>query len=95
MPTRNIVVTEQQQQLIQSLVESGRFQNASEVLRDGLRLVQERETMQAAKLEALRQACQVGWSDIDAGRYVDVDDSELDEFMASLAQRAASMLVDA
>ena len=61
MPTRNVVITEQQQHFIESLVESGRFQNASEILRDGLRLVQEREEHKAAKLEALRQACQAGW----------------------------------
>jgi antitoxin ParD1/3/4 len=39
MPTRNVVLTEHQEEMIESLVRSGRYQNASEVLRQGLRLV--------------------------------------------------------
>lgn len=36
VPTRNVVLTERQEALIEALVTSGRYQNASEVLRDGL-----------------------------------------------------------
>ncbi|MEP7281394.1 MAG: type II toxin-antitoxin system ParD family antitoxin, partial [Rubrivivax sp.] len=39
MPTRNVVLSERQQQLVEALVQSGRYQNASEVLREGLRLI--------------------------------------------------------
>jgi len=56
MPTRNVVLTEQQANLVETLVGSGRYQNASEVLRDGLRLLQRREAEEIAKLEALRGA---------------------------------------
>ena len=56
MPTRNVVLTEQQADLVETLVGSGRYQNASEVLRDGLRLLQRREAEEQAKLEALRGA---------------------------------------
>lgn len=56
MPTRNVVLTEQQADLVETLVGSGRYQNASEVLRDGLRLLQRREAEEKAKLEALRGA---------------------------------------
>lgn len=56
MPTRNVVLTEQQTELIENLVHSGRYQNASEVLRDGLRLLQSRELEESAKLEAIRGA---------------------------------------
>ncbi|MGB0695515.1 MAG: type II toxin-antitoxin system ParD family antitoxin [Rhodospirillaceae bacterium] len=49
MPTRNVVLTDQQESLISHLVEGGRYQNASEILREGLRLVEERE----AELDAL------------------------------------------
>jgi antitoxin ParD1/3/4 len=54
VPTRNVVLTDNQDQLIHSLEESGRYQNASEVIREGLRLVERREAEDAAKLEALR-----------------------------------------
>jgi len=54
MPTRNVVLTDQQAELVEKLVKSGRYQNASEVLRDGLRLLRRRELEEAAKLEAIR-----------------------------------------
>jgi antitoxin ParD1/3/4 len=43
MPTRNVVMTEHHESVIEALVSSGRYQNASEVLREGLRLVEARE----------------------------------------------------
>ena len=39
---------------VKSLVQSGRYASASEVMRDSLRLLEEREKMRQAKLEALR-----------------------------------------
>ena len=89
MRTRNVVLTEHQQELIESLVEAGRYQNASEVLREGLRLVEEREAIHAAKLRALRDAARSGWDDVAAGRYVDVDDADLDNYLEELGKRAA------
>ena len=47
MPTKNVVLTERQEALIESLVRSGRYQNAGEVLDDGLRLVEQREAEEA------------------------------------------------
>lgn len=44
MVTRNVVLTETQDQLVQALVASGRYQNVSEALRAGLRLLEREET---------------------------------------------------
>lgn len=88
MPTRNIVLSDQQHALVDGLVQSGRYQNASEVLRDGLRLVEERERMTQARLAALQQAAQQGWDDIAAGRSVDLDGGQLDDFIAQLGHHA-------
>lgn len=52
------------ERFVKGLVESGRYASASEVMRDGLRLMEEREQMRAAKLEALRQDIQEG---LDSG----------------------------
>lgn len=69
MPTRNVVITDHQAKLIDQLVSEGRYQNGSEVLREGLRLVEARRAEEEAKLKALREAIQVGIDDIEAGRY--------------------------
>lgn len=54
MPTRNVVLTDQQDQFVEQMVTSGRYQNASEVLREGLRLVYQREKEEALRLQAYR-----------------------------------------
>ncbi len=69
MPTRNVVLTHHQAALVERLVSSGRYQNASEVLRDGIRLIERREAEAEARLQALRQAVQIGVADIEAGRF--------------------------
>lgn len=76
MPTRNVVLTEQQSVMIERLVRSGRYQNASEVLRDGLRLVQQREAEDKARVAALRKAARAGMEDFAAGRYHSFADGE-------------------
>src|SRR5262249_38365212 len=69
MPTRNVVLTEHQAELLERLVSSGRYQNASEVLREGLRLVEHQEAEAKARLKALGEAARLGIADMEAGRY--------------------------
>lgn len=65
MATRNVVLTARQEKLIDTLVEAGLYQNASEVLREGLRLIEKREAEEAAKLAALREAAQIGIASLE------------------------------
>jgi len=90
MPTRNVVLTNHQHDLVDALVQSGRYQNASEVLREGLRLIEEREHLEEAKLKALKQAARKGWSDIASGRYDDVAGDKLEDLIGQLGRRAAA-----
>ncbi len=82
MPTRNVVLTEHQEKLIEALVGSGRYQNASEVLREGLRLVEQRAAEDAAKLEVLREAAGAGFDALDRGEFKEFD--SIDELQAYL-----------
>ena len=79
MPTRNVVLSDHQHQLVETLVESGRYQNASEVLRDGLRLVEEREAKLAALRAKINAAIEEGGS---------ISDEELERH---LMERAATL----
>lgn len=89
MATRNVVLTERQETLIDTLVKSGRYQNASEVMREGLRLIEQREAEDAAKLVALREAVRQGESSIAAGHFREFDSfDELDAHMSDLAAKA-------
>ena len=56
----SVVLGERYDKFIAELLEDGRYASASEVLREGLRLVEEREQ----KFDALRQAAERG--DVDA-----------------------------
>ena len=89
MPTKNVVVTQRQAKMIDRLVSSGQYQNASEVLREGLRLVEERNREEKAKLKALREAIQVGIDDLEAGRYTTFHSSEeLRRFLRQVTEEA-------
>lgn len=89
MATRNVVLSQHQHELVELLVKSGRYQNASEVLRDGLRLLEREHTEESAKIAALRRAADLGWSDLASKRFDDVDDESLDHFVGQLGLRAA------
>ena len=90
MPTRNVVLTEHQETLIEMLVQSGRYQNASEVIREGLRMIENREVEDAAKLEGLRAAALVGLSALDRGAFKEFADAPaLRAHLQSLGDLAA------
>lgn len=63
MVTRNVVLTETQDQLVQALVASGRYQNVSEAMRAGLRLLEQEE----AQLAGLRQGLLDGLEQAKSG----------------------------
>ncbi len=71
--------------LVRDLVDSGRYASASEVLRDGLRLIEEREEQRQAKLTALREAIREG---LDSGAPVPLDMRDIIE-EAKAVKRAA------
>lgn len=67
----NVSLTPELEQIIAFKVESGLYNSASEVVREGLRLLQQRDEMRELKLEALRKEIQHGIDDLEAGRFRD------------------------
>lgn len=92
MPTRNVVLTNHQASFVEQLVSSGRYQNVSEVLREGLRLVEQREAEDASRLEILRSAVRAGIEDIEAGRFNTFDTQE--SLRAHLKSITAKTIID-
>ncbi|MSQ23929.1 MAG: type II toxin-antitoxin system ParD family antitoxin [Chloroflexi bacterium] len=79
-------MTERKDQLVAELVRSGRYQNASEVLREGLRLIERREAEDVAKLVALREAAAVGIAALDRGDFIEFPDADaLGEYLDAVA----------
>jgi antitoxin ParD1/3/4 len=60
MPTRNVNLTDELDRFVLSKVESGRYENASEVIRAALRTLERDEQEYEAKLTALRAAIEAG-----------------------------------
>ncbi|MBI3371606.1 MAG: type II toxin-antitoxin system ParD family antitoxin [Betaproteobacteria bacterium] len=89
MPTRNVVLTDHQAHLVEKLVATGRYQNASEVLREGLRLIEDREAEDGARLQALREAARIGMADVDRGRYGSFESpAALSRHLTAIANKA-------
>jgi antitoxin ParD1/3/4 len=64
MPTRNVNLTDALDQFVASTVEAGRYENASEVVRAGLRALQEREQ---AYISFMRNEAAAGFAELDRG----------------------------
>ena len=66
----NVSLTSRFEKLITDAVESGRYNNASEVVREGLRLFEEQEYLRARRLEELHRENQIGIDEADRGEFV-------------------------
>lgn len=74
MPIRtslNVSLTPALEQFVQSRVASGLYQTASEVIREGLRMLEERERARDAALEELRAKIRRGADQADRGELLD------------------------
>lgn len=91
MPTRNVVLTERQEELLAKLVDSGRYQNASEVMREGLRLIERREAEDAARVDGLRRAIDVAEQAVADGLVEDWSPALLDRIAEDAHQPPQDM----
>ena len=76
MPTRNISLTKYFDEFVDETIGKGAYQNASEVVRDALRLLQAKQREEELKLENLRKAAAVGFEAVERGRYTKLSSKE-------------------
>ncbi len=88
MPTRNVVVTDRQSKFIDGLVTSGRYQNASEAFRAGLRMLEQDE----AEFLELRTRLEAGIDEYHRGDFVEGDGLEfIDRLIVEIAPKVAAV----
>jgi len=92
MPT-SVALTPHFESLTQQLVASGRYNNVSEVVRDGLRLLESRVQEDKAKLAALRDAAKLGFAAIERGEYVALQsDQDIESFVQQAGLKAKATI---
>ena len=92
MPIRismNVSLTPELQQFVQSRLASGRYQTASEVVREGLRLLEEREEARATALNEIRAKIRRGIEQADQEELLD-GDTVFEEIGQMSARRRAN-----
>jgi antitoxin ParD1/3/4 len=67
MPTMNISLTPELVELVNSKVTSGMYHSASEVIREGLRLLKEQDEISRIRLEELRREVATGTAQLERG----------------------------
>ena len=91
MPTRNINLTVHLDRFVEHHVSSGRYGNASEIVREALRLLEEQEQVREAKLKALRQAAKQGFDELDQGRGIVLKGKKaINRFIADIEEKVRS-----
>jgi antitoxin ParD1/3/4 len=88
MPTRNVSLTPEQDAFIDEVLEKGEYRNASEAMRDAIRVLQQRRVEDALKLDRLRVAIDQGIAALERGDYTEVADEDLDAYLDGLAASA-------
>jgi len=90
MPARNVSLTDHFAEFLDENVASGQFSNASEVVREGLRLLEQRQREDALKLDALRVAVDAGLEDVRQGRVIRLAAGEVGAYVADLGRAGES-----
>ena len=89
MPTRNVSLTAEQDAFVEKVVEAGEYQNASEAIRDALRVLQQRRREDRLRLKALRAQIKAGTDALERGDFAEIDEAALEGYLERLTTPAA------
>jgi antitoxin ParD1/3/4 len=85
VPTRNVNLTAEQDAFVEEAVRTGRYQNASEAVRDAVRGLQLRHQQDELKLAVLQAHVEAGAAALERGQFTQVEDADLEAYFDDLA----------
>jgi antitoxin ParD1/3/4 len=89
----NVSLTPELESLINKKVQSGLYNSASEVVREALRLLEEKDRLREIRLDELRRDVMNGAEQIRNGNYIQLNsEEELREFGESIIRRGRERL---
>ncbi|MBX3119024.1 MAG: type II toxin-antitoxin system ParD family antitoxin [Fimbriimonadaceae bacterium] len=83
----HVSLTPELDEYVLQKVKTGRYNSASEVVREALRLHQENDEVKRIRLDKLRNEIQRGVDDLDAGRFVEASAEELAELISQRGRK--------
>ena len=90
MPSHNVELTDHFDQFIDEQLEAGQYSDASEVLRAGLRLLEQQTRAEEEKLSLLRSLALQGFEQLDQGQGIETNgDEQLADFVGQIGRRTA------
>jgi antitoxin ParD1/3/4 len=88
--TRNIALTPHFHKFVRDKIDSGRYQTASEVVRESLRIMEQQEQERREALSGVREKIRIGYRQIRGGETVDPDELFTEIRSISKAARKAA-----
>lgn len=88
----NIVLGPQWEAFITEYLKTGRYQSASEVVLEGLRLLRDEESHHPSTVEELQREVDRGLDALDQGNYRDLDASEMKDHLEEVKLRGRARL---
>ena len=83
----NVSLTPELEQYVNGKVQSGLYHSASEVVREGLRLLKEKDEIHQKKLQELRREIQIGIDQAERGQFSSLNKQTLEEIKAEGRKR--------
>ena len=89
----NVSLTPELEAFVHDKVASGRYTSASEVVRESLRLLEEREWLRERRIDELRKEIQIGIDELQRGEGITLNsEEEKEEFFEGIKRRGRERL---
>jgi len=87
MPTQNVNLSDRHAKFIRRSIADGGYRNASEVVRAGLRILEQQEQEDKLKIRTLRKLSREAFAQVDAGKYIEIEPDQIDAFLDEAVTR--------